>query len=187
MPTVTRFDCALGSGSQETLPQLLARRPLGCTCLQDWSYGSYGNYSACANPGHEWPVPWCVNVLLQLTLHHYCARCVRYPQRASQPWPQVQCEHVGLPAGRYAMLVRHRPMVRNILGRSQESLLNSMVRQADLNAHVLGPLALMLPTGGHVLESATTRHSALRWDTSSPSPWLALQAIGYRKLWAAMC
>jgi len=71
-PTVTRFDCALGSGSQETLPQLLARRPLGCTCLQHWSYGSYGSYSACANPGHEWPVPWYVLVLLKLI----CTLCI---------------------------------------------------------------------------------------------------------------
>ena len=32
--TVTRVDCAVGSSSQETIPQLAARRPLGCTCIQ---------------------------------------------------------------------------------------------------------------------------------------------------------
>ncbi len=62
--TVTRFDCAAGSGGQETVPQLLARRPLGCTCLPRWSFGNYGNYSGCANPGLEWPTPWCAHALL---------------------------------------------------------------------------------------------------------------------------
>ena len=57
--TVTSYDCALGSTGQETVPQLLARRPLGCTCLPQWSFGSYGISSGCANPGDEWPMPWC--------------------------------------------------------------------------------------------------------------------------------
>ena len=75
-PTVTHFDCALGSNSQETLPQLQDRRPLGCMCLQDWSYGSYGSFTACANPADEWPVPWWVShpfwVDRSLPIHTLC-------------------------------------------------------------------------------------------------------------------
>ena len=157
-PTVTRFDCALGSSSQETLPKLLARRPLGCTCLQHWSYGSYGSYSACGNPGNQWPVPWCVICLVRVQSHP-CTSLHATNSATRLVCPQVQRERVRLLAGRCAMHIRHRPVVRS----KPACLLSACMSRwmsCLLACSQTGSLASMLLTGAHAHEVATTQHSA---------------------------